>query len=95
MVVNPVTWCSGKPNNIEGKLIWFSLLFYPVMAYYGSTMVAKKESLFEKFANEKNRTERDSAQAYWLISKIKSFAFSLLTVKNKLVLTKKKYVLES
>jgi len=50
MVVYPVTWCSGKPNNIEGKLIWFSLLFYPVMAYYGSTMVAKKESLFEKFA---------------------------------------------
>jgi hypothetical protein len=55
----------------------------------------KKNHFLKSSPNEKNRTERDSAQAYWLISKIKNFAFSLLTVKNKLVLTKKKYVLES
>jgi|GEM_PF-4726645 len=34
---------SGKPNTIEGKLIWFSLLFHPVLACYGCKMVAKKE----------------------------------------------------
>jgi hypothetical protein len=48
MVVYPVTWYSGKLNKIEGKPFWFSLLVHPVMACYGSKMVAEKESLFKK-----------------------------------------------
>jgi len=42
-VVLPDSWCSGKVNEIEGKSKWFSLLFHPVLACYGSKMVAEKE----------------------------------------------------
>jgi len=74
----------------QGILRYFSKISVEELSRF-----LKKNYFLKKFGREKNRPERDSTEAYRLIRKIKIFAFSLLTVKNNLVLTKKKYVLES
>jgi hypothetical protein len=53
-------WYSEKVNEIEGKLKWYSLLFHPVLACYGSEIEAEKfskgsqfEALFYWIENDK------------------------------------------
>jgi hypothetical protein len=63
---------TGRNNKQEIDNLAFSCcpLFLLGLACYGSKMVAEKESLLKSSPNEKNRSERDSAQAYRLIKKI-------------------------